>query len=520
MTDSAASRLGASTPRLSMVALGLVAGLAGLWVYAAVQQSRPASDTRSTLRRTRTIRRHRRQQRSDAIAEEILLEEAHAEAAPPALAPRPSYAERRAALSHLGDASSSDSDEASEDASGVSMRLLHLLCTVSEQHARANSIVHRGTQCNGCQEAPIRGTRYKCAQCANVDLCAACEAHELHGHHVMLKMAVPLPALMNPRVPLIRKLYPGSSLVPRQLARDVARRLEQSTRLDRMDLAGLYAEFCVLATRQGEHEELTRAAFDQCLGAFGGPTSVLAQRLFAFYDEHGRGALTFDDVAHGFSAYTRGSVEDKAGRVFRAYDVDADGRVGRSDVRVVLEACAQANRELTRGMVRAMEQDIVEDAGKLLPGQPTSAAFTAPVAHDAPTVLDKEVNALRAEVLALRESAARRVAAAAAAGSLPSDPAAEEASEPESVAATTAATAGSRRLLRLPSDPEDTALPDRPLSAEMRQPAPTFWHDRTEDDHWPVMEALSLDAVRIMVDDIFDEAKPADPAFFTRDEFA
>ncbi|KAJ1725650.1 hypothetical protein LPJ53_000129 [Coemansia erecta] len=576
MTESAASGIASTTPRLSMAGLGLVAGLAGLWVYTAVQQSRahggqPAAEAagmRSALRRTRTIRRHRRQQRSDAIASEIRLEEAQAEpgesaGGPPVLPPRPSYAERRAALGGLGGASdgsdsgsgSGSGSEAGSDGesggSGVGMKLLHLLCTISEQHARTNGVVHRGTACSNCQEAPIRGVRYKCAQCASVDLCGLCEAHDFHAHHVLLKMHVPLPSLMNPRAPLVRRLYPGS-LVPRQMPREVARRLEDATYLDRMDLAGLYAEFCVLATQRGDREVLTRAAFYACLGPFGSSSvhAVLAQRLFAFYsasdDDYGDGdahpdELTFDQLARGFSVYTRGTLDEKAPRVFRAYDVDADGRVGRGDVRVMLEAFARANREMTRGVVRAMERDVVEDVGRLLPGQPVSAAFTAPVAHDVPTVLDKEVGALRAEVLALRETAAAARRAAAGRGHGHGDEGA--ASDAASVAATTAATAGSLRLARRASEEHehehvpgssgsgaaDPLLP-RPmaLSAEAPQPAATFWHDRSEDagggggndDGWPLLDALGLDAVRIMVDDIFDEAAPADPAFMSFDEFA
>ncbi|KAJ1863777.1 hypothetical protein LPJ73_000438 [Coemansia sp. RSA 2703] len=515
MAESASHRI-ADAPRLSMVALGVVAGLAALWVYTAAQQSRADRDAqhgaeggRGQLRRTRTIRRQRR---PDAIASEIRLDE-HIEP-PPMLPARPS------------EANSSTSD--SEDSSSVSMKLLHLLCTISEQHAQANGIAHRGTACNACQETPIRGARYKCAQCANLDLCAACEAHGLHAHHVLLKISVPLPPLTNSRTPLLRQPYAGQ---PRAMPRDVGRRLEELTSLDRKDLASLYAQFSVLATRQGDQEVMTREAFDRCLGQFGGPRSVLASRLFAFYDTAQQGFLTFDQVAAGFSAYTRGTVDDKAPRVLRAYDVDGDGRVGREDVRVMLEAFADANRELTRNVVRAMEQDIVEQPERLLPGQPVSAAFTAPMPQDTQTALDKEVGALRAEVLALRESsAARRAAVMPVYAAEPSDEGVSEGAE--SLVATTAATAGSSRLPRRESEShvdavsvaghsaDTNVVPRQGLSPDALVPAPTFWHDRSEDDDWPVMEALSQDAIRIMVDDIFDEAAPKDPAYMTADEFS
>ncbi|KAJ2850082.1 hypothetical protein J3B02_003713, partial [Coemansia erecta] len=380
-------------------------------------------------------------------------------------------------------------------------------------------------------ETPIRGVRFKCAQCANVDLCSQCESHDVHSHHVMLKIAVPLPSLMNPRIPLIRKLYPGS-LAPRQLPREMAKELEKTTYLDRMDLVSLYSEFCVLATVDDAsgRELITRDTFFSCLGQFGGPRSVLASRLFAFYDEDQDGALTFGEMARGFSVYNKGTLAEKAPAVFRAYDVDHDGRVSRDDLRVMLEAFADTNRVLTRNMVRAVERDVLEDPGKILPGQPVSAAFTAPLPVDSPTILDKEVSALRAEVLALRESsAARRVAM------LPVPPA-QETDRPDtehgssssdsgaSVAATTSATVGTVASLQMPRRSSSVqmaaAAPEEHLADKQAlSSVPTFWHDHSEDDDWSVIDALSQDAIRIMVADIFAEAAPKDPAYMTYEEF-
>ncbi|KAJ2740280.1 hypothetical protein GGI20_005893, partial [Coemansia sp. BCRC 34301] len=39
------------------------------------------------------------------------------------------------------------------------------------------------------------------------------------------------------------------------------------------------------------------------------------------------------------------------------------------------------------------------------------------------------------------------------------------------------------------------------------------------DNSWPAMDALTHDAVRTMLDDIFADATPADPDFLTQDEF-
>lgn len=36
-------------------------------------------------------------------------------------------------------------------------------------------------RCDGCNADPITGTRYKCLQCPDYDLCAKCEAQGTHG---------------------------------------------------------------------------------------------------------------------------------------------------------------------------------------------------------------------------------------------------------------------------------------------------------------------------------------------------
>ncbi|KAJ2243736.1 hypothetical protein GGH97_003448, partial [Coemansia sp. RSA 475] len=185
-----------------------------------------------------------------------------------------------------------------------------------------------------------------------------------------------------------------------------------------------------------------------------------------------------------------------------------------------------------------------------------------------------EVSALRAEVNALRESAAVRREVLDEQGEGESDAGSEG-----SGAATTSATVGTIASLRMPrrmsanvtisndgSGPtaSDTA---QPVAEHVDQPAPpasnnqnnnaaavaaftdivhantlnppatsldllaassdprntlhlqTAWHDTNEDDDWSVMEALSQDAIRLMIDEIFTEAAPRDPICMTYSEF-
>jgi Zinc finger, ZZ type len=74
--------------------------------------------------------------------------------------------------------------------------IVSLLFRVSEDNARRNAYIHRGCQCNACGIAPIRGIRYRCANCADFDLCETCESQGLHiKTHIFYKIKVPAPRL-------------------------------------------------------------------------------------------------------------------------------------------------------------------------------------------------------------------------------------------------------------------------------------------------------------------------------------
>ena len=51
--------------------------------------------------------------------------------------------------------------------------------------------VHERITCDSCEQSPIVGIRYKCAECPNFDLCAKCEENGVHSHHTFLKVKVP-----------------------------------------------------------------------------------------------------------------------------------------------------------------------------------------------------------------------------------------------------------------------------------------------------------------------------------------
>jgi len=53
-------------------------------------------------------------------------------------------------------------------------------------------VIHSNIICDGCQQHPLVGPRYKCTVCSDYDLCSACEAKNIHpSSHPFLKMKEP-----------------------------------------------------------------------------------------------------------------------------------------------------------------------------------------------------------------------------------------------------------------------------------------------------------------------------------------
>ncbi|XP_055355873.1 sequestosome-1-like [Paramacrobiotus metropolitanus] len=57
--------------------------------------------------------------------------------------------------------------------------------------------VHRGIYCDGCQ-GPVAGIRYKCKKCENYDLCETCKGKSFHAEHEM--DAIPFKENTGPKV--------------------------------------------------------------------------------------------------------------------------------------------------------------------------------------------------------------------------------------------------------------------------------------------------------------------------------
>lgn len=53
-------------------------------------------------------------------------------------------------------------------------------------------VVHHGITCDGCNQSPITGVRFKCRTCHDFDLCEACEAKNTHpASHPLVKFKTP-----------------------------------------------------------------------------------------------------------------------------------------------------------------------------------------------------------------------------------------------------------------------------------------------------------------------------------------
>ena len=65
------------------------------------------------------------------------------------------------------------------------------------------SDVHEGFYCDGCDTSPIKGTRYRCLECHDYDLCYSCnnKGNALHNcHHAMLVIPKALVEKMEPQI--------------------------------------------------------------------------------------------------------------------------------------------------------------------------------------------------------------------------------------------------------------------------------------------------------------------------------
>ncbi|KAJ3225135.1 hypothetical protein HK099_007340 [Clydaea vesicula] len=238
-----------------------------------------------------------------------------------------------------------------------SQNLLTLLYSIAEDQARKEGYIHRSITCNNCNASPIRGYRYKCANCVDFDLCESCEALDLHFKtHVSLKIKIPIPPLANPRAALLSSFYP----------------------VDQVELEAFYEQFKSLSTVPTEEGGITKEIFEQCLGPLGLEKNLIAERIFFFFDQNHDMIISFPELVCGMSILCKGSLDERIKYAFSGYDLDGDGCISRQELHKMFKAYFHLSMELVRDVVKTMEEGMMESFDDQN-SKPVSASFTAPI---------------------------------------------------------------------------------------------------------------------------------------------
>lgn len=280
-------------------------------------------------------------------------------------------------------------EEGAGDGNKEGQSLLNLLYRIAEEQARKEGYAHRGVTCNSCNEQPIRGIRYRCANCVDYDLCEQCEALQIHARtHVFYKVRVPAPYLNSPRQPQA-VFYPGKPLLAtHNLPRDTVNQFSRSTGYQTQQIEALWEQFrCMAATDFPEdpghyHLAIDRRTFDKCFvpnaSSRPPPPNFIYDRIFGFYDTNSDGLIGFEEFLKGLACLQKDKADERLRRVFRGYDVNGDGLVDRKDFLRMFRAYYALSKELVWPALAGQEMDGNEDDARdlVLGGQPISSMFS------------------------------------------------------------------------------------------------------------------------------------------------
>ena len=251
--------------------------------------------------------------------------------------------------------------------------------------------------------SPVRGWRFKCANCVDFDLCAGCEALDVHYKtHTFIKIRIPIPPQANPRSLIFQPFYPGIPWITTPTF-DTSK-LEAETHFDSMEIMGFYDQFKSLSTVDSHDGGITKSTFEKCLGTLKRESQMIVDRIFSFFDADGDGIISFEAMVRGLSVLCKGTMEERIKctccsifslvslqRVlvltlryslykidaFEGYDLNGDGVISRDELRKMFKSYFLLSMELVRGVVKVMEEgmlDTFDDEAE----KPVSAAFGAP----------------------------------------------------------------------------------------------------------------------------------------------
>jgi Ca2+-binding EF-hand superfamily protein len=279
-----------------------------------------------------------------------------------------------------------DEDQAEEPAQG----LKGLLYYIAEEKAKREAYEHRGIRCDSCNESPIRGIRWHCLNCPDVDLCSTCEmTYPHHQTHVFVKVKIPLPAIGHPGRTLNYPVwYPGSpNILHEPIQPALRKRLAEEYKYEEPQVDALYDQFITTANVSFDQDParikigIDRRAFESALKvetwSENPATNALYDRMFAFYDRGNKGAILFEDFVNGMT-YLRGpSRFQPLTRALQGFDIDANGFVNRRDFLLLLRAKYDIQRELIAGASSIRADKIAQEGIEVLKSsQPISAIFS------------------------------------------------------------------------------------------------------------------------------------------------
>ena len=305
----------------------------------------------------------------------------------------------REELARLGGDTTSEVDSelswGGEDSAGNSEgeRVMKMVFHIAEDQARQNGFVHRGVSCSSCNIYPIRGIRYRCANCFDFDLCEACEALQSHiKTHVFFKIQIPTPSLGNPRHSQAVWYSGKISAFSRLLRRSLCKTLEQETGLEKAEVEGMWEQFRATSASEWTDDPhglglaIDRRTFNRCLAPSNAPrtppANIIYDRLFAFYDSNGDGLIGFEEYVKGIASVHNKNKEERMKRLFRGYDLDGDGYVTRKDFLRIFRAFYALSKERAKDLVGSMEDDSTEAVNVrdlVLGSQPISSAFAGAI---------------------------------------------------------------------------------------------------------------------------------------------
>lgn len=263
--------------------------------------------------------------------------------------------------------------------------IVGLLFRVSEDNARRNAYVHRGCMCNACGLLPIRGIRYRCANCADFDLCETCESQGLHNKtHVFYKVKVPAPPFGPKSMQPV--WYPGDpDTALRNLPSPLIKHLAKETGFERPELEALWEQWTFIANTEwrDDPDELYLAADRKTFERYLVPSSgtkrcapnLIHDRMFAFYDTNGDGLISFPEFLKGLS-YKKG--KERLERIFKGYDIDGDGYISRRDCLRIFRTYYVLYKHMHGDVIEGLDQQALSttETQQLVTGrQPLSSHF-------------------------------------------------------------------------------------------------------------------------------------------------